>query len=39
MGKIVICCLLVVLLAETGCVVRVKQRAYPAPPAQTPRRM
>ncbi len=39
MRKIVIYCLLVVLLGGTSCVVRVKQRAYPAPSSQTPRRM
>jgi hypothetical protein len=39
MKKIAVCCLLVVLLAETGCVVRVKQRAIPAPQQSPQRRM
>lgn len=39
MKKIVACSLLVVLLTETSCVVRVKERKYPAPQQQSPRRM
>ncbi len=39
MGKIVACCLLVLLIMETGCVVRVKERKQPAPTTQYQRRM